>query len=66
MKPLKPMGDAEIEQYMQILFETIGLTVDSVWLPEIRNYFAISERLAGVLEEYPLLIIEDMAPVFIP
>ncbi|OCX71981.1 hypothetical protein A6M27_16675 [Acidithiobacillus thiooxidans] len=42
MPVLKPMSDAMAEQYMQIVFETMDLTVDAAWLPEIRNYFMIS------------------------
>ncbi|MBE7563875.1 DUF4089 domain-containing protein [Acidithiobacillus sp. HP-6] len=66
MPVLKPMSDAMAEQYMQIVFETMDLTVDAAWLPEIRNYFMISARLAGILETYPLAMTEDLAPVFRP
>ena len=66
MPVLKPMSDAMAEQYMQVVFETMDLAVNAAWLPEIRNYFMISARLAGILETYLLDITEDLAPVFRP
>ena len=66
MPVIKLMTDAMAEQYMQIVFETMDLTVDAAWLSEIRNYFMISARLAGILETYLLDITEDLAPGFRP
>ncbi|WP_414041000.1 DUF4089 domain-containing protein [Acidithiobacillus sp. M4-SHS-6] len=66
MNTLRPLSEAVVEQYMQVTFETMDLTVEAAWYPDIRNYFYISARLAEILEACPLDITEDLATVFQP
>ncbi|MFA7495692.1 MAG: DUF4089 domain-containing protein [Acidithiobacillus sp.] len=51
---------------MDIFLEMMGLQIDDAWRSDIKNYFLLSARMAKLLDEIPLAMTEDLAPVFKP
>jgi len=58
--------ETSVEAYMDIFLEMMGLQIDDAWRSDIKNYFLLSARMAKLLDEIPLAMTEDLAPVFKP
>lgn len=58
------MNDADLDAYIDASAIALGLTIDPAWRDAVRANLAITFRLAGVVEEFPLPDEAEPAPVF--
>jgi hypothetical protein len=57
-------SDDELDRYIDAAAKMLNLSLETEWVPAVRDNLAVTLRLAATVQDFPLPDDVDPAPVF--